>query len=255
MINHARTLLLNVAGERIDQVDVPGDVYIPSFNARDYGEPITTVQRILFGADPDYEGRIFRMDQYMRLLQSNEFQAYVFDLDPRVTYDLTKDAFAGVNYIVTGRGDSRLVLSGTWADAGVSGRVNTSWRILATGTNTVRTTNINDNVTSTETITDGTLYTLPGSTLKYSFTGLPLENGDRWDVFSKDRPQPDLSAILTQLKSLPRGTADFIFGSDKRQEPFRTFERLYKEHYALPYQLGGFLLGLIYRMEAIRNGA
>jgi hypothetical protein len=85
MINHARTLLLNVSnasyapGER-------GEEYVPTYSELVLPTYLRTARRIIFGTDPDRVFRNYRANELMRLLHQTEFSEFVYALDPRVTY-------------------------------------------------------------------------------------------------------------------------------------------------------------------------
>lgn len=87
MINHVRTLLMNQAGPRVPQAGIPFDVSIPTYTEVVLPPALERVHRALFGNSPDYAARAYWVHQYMALLHQSDFEAYVYDLDLRVTYN------------------------------------------------------------------------------------------------------------------------------------------------------------------------
>lgn len=91
MINHARTLLLNVNGTGVFQ-DVPGEEFIPA-NYRNVKLP-TSLQRAkaaLYGPSPDRYMGNYRTRELMQMLHSTELVDFVTAFDPRITYRFGSD--------------------------------------------------------------------------------------------------------------------------------------------------------------------
>lgn len=254
MINHARTLLLGVAGPHTEQLDIPGDIYIPSFTPVTVSSALQDVSSVLFGAKPDYEGRVYRVAQYLGILHSTEYAAYMFKDDARITYD--PNALTVIDegqYGATVVGDTPLTVSGTWDDSGITGRANTKWRVTAVTTTDILVENLSDKLAATYGQYD-TKY-LIGSPLVCAIGTQPMAAGQVWYIHYKARIKPDLGQVLVSLQNMPSDVLSAVFGPTVRVEPFRTFNNLFKQHYAAPYQLTGLLLGYIYRLEAIRTDA
>jgi hypothetical protein len=88
MINHARTLLLNVE-PRTYNIDLLGEEFIPAFSAIKLPSYIERAHRILFGTDPDKVFLNFRAYELLSLIHRTELAEFVYALDPRVTYATT----------------------------------------------------------------------------------------------------------------------------------------------------------------------
>lgn len=251
MINHARTLLLNVQGPHLENLGIPGDVYIPPFEPVALTSGLTSVRTILLGATPDYDGQVYRAAQYMGVLHSTEYAPYVYVNDSRITYDpdnltVMDDAL----FAVLVSGDSSLVVTGTWADAGLDGRSVTTWKVTALTTTTVRVTNMVSGISVV--YADNEVKILIGSDYRITFNTQPYTAGNQWYVTCRARPQPSLGSILATIRQLPVSVIDEVFG-DKSQEPNKTFANLYNKHYAFPYQMSGFLFAYIKKLEDIRT--
>jgi len=90
---------------------------------------------------------------------------------------------------------------------------------------------------------------LQGSGLSVRFRG---GNGSDWRLEMYGRPQRELGVINESLHQIGEDVLLGLFGAS-RPEPFKTFYNLFKDNYQMPYQLGGLLLAIPYRMEAL-NG-
>lgn len=96
MINHARTLLLNVE-PRTYNGDMLGEEFIPEFSAVRLPTYLERAHKIIFGTDPDKVFLNFRAYELLSLMHRTELAAFVYALDPRVTYSVTglSDFFIG----------------------------------------------------------------------------------------------------------------------------------------------------------------
>lgn len=262
MINHARTLLLNVKGSDTGLGGYPGDEFIPP----DF-EPIVLpgyLQRIreqLFGSVPDRVMLNYRARQYMGLLASTELQEFVTDLDPRITYDILPEDQLFESLFTPqiqklGSTVSDLFLVGKPGPPGQAGRTTHSWRIdVTSGTNVkvTRQTPVQQISIQEYTITEGlsSLIDLVGSGLQARFeSGV----GSEWLVSVVTRPEQQLGSVLANLEVVGQDNflALFGYGTPKAaQEPFKTFRNLINHHHELAYRLGAFLLAWIYQADAI----
>ena len=104
MINHARTLLLNVSPNTYN-ASMLGEEFIPEFTPVALPSYLQIARNILFGATPDKVFMNFRAYELLSLLHSTELEEFVTALDPRVTYSTTdtSDFFAPKNSIVLER--------------------------------------------------------------------------------------------------------------------------------------------------------
>jgi len=100
MINHARTLLLNIPPS-VNTLDVDGGEYMdPTYVPVAETTEVTRLRQRLFGFGLDAMGRNYRAAQYMSLLHADPMlSTYLVALDGRLTYD-------NRNWINTERGAS-----------------------------------------------------------------------------------------------------------------------------------------------------
>jgi hypothetical protein len=258
MINHARTLLLNVSGPHLPSATIPGDEYIPEFEAADLPSQLGLVYATLFGEDPDCRGRVYRAAEYMKIIHASGYDSYVYDLDPRITYSTKNESpivdgvadFRNTSHTAVVIGGREFGVTGTWADAGADGRLQHRWSITAVTATLVSITNMRTGVSYTTELT--AVKTLPGSDLRLTTTVTALTPGKDWTVTYNARPQPSLGVITASLRTLPANVLFAIFGV-ATQEPFATFNNLFTQAPYMPQQLAGFLLALIYRLDAARG--
>lgn len=104
MINHARTLLLNI-GSNTYNADLPGEEFIPAFEPLILPDYLTRAHKILFGATPDKVFLNFRARELLSLVHQTELAEFLYALDPRITYTSGKndDFFTPKNYTVVER--------------------------------------------------------------------------------------------------------------------------------------------------------
>jgi len=261
MINHARTLLINVHGGHgftgtVGEELVPAEyvpVALPSH--------ITSIRKILFGGTPDKEMLNYRARQYMALLHATELAEFVTDLDSRITYDLADEPYFDDNlfkpsYRQTAGATTQFAILGEILSPDSSGTMRLTWDIEVTGGATVHVQLRSPLRAADEayTLTSGLSNAIPlvGSTLQFKIGN---EVGAKWVVTSLTRPTMELGAIAEKLSTIGEPTMLELFGVGSQQgasEPFKTFRNLWYQHHELPYKLGGLLLAMIYQTDKLR---
>jgi hypothetical protein len=260
MINHARTLLLNRPGNTRPLPTFFGEELVPAeFRPVDLTGSLASLHQALFGTNPDDAGMNYRLWEYMRLLHSTDFVAYVTDLDSRFTYmherPIDLNAFGT---IVTPNNDIAEAATTSVVGAPNLGardnQLREHWEVEALTNNFVRSTR-----RSTQQTEDTELLFTDGLSNQAFMAGetefslrfqASLVGGERWDVVSLLEPQLDFAAVLADVVAIKGATLREVFQGG---EPFHTFKRLFEQHNLLPYQLSGLLLALIYRTEEIRT--
>jgi hypothetical protein len=89
MINHARTLLMNISPSRADYVDsgYEGYEYIPAaFLPIALPTYLQSIRKVLFGANGDGLFTGMRANELLSYIHDTELAEYVYKLDNRVTY-------------------------------------------------------------------------------------------------------------------------------------------------------------------------
>lgn len=86
MINHARTLLLNMPAKN-NRRSEPGYEYIePGFVPAQLPRALAAAHKIFFGANPDNYFANFRVRELLHYIHQTELEPYLYKFDPRVTY-------------------------------------------------------------------------------------------------------------------------------------------------------------------------
>lgn len=96
MINHARTLLLNISSQSYNG-DMLGEEYIPPFLPIALPTYLQLAHRLIFGSSPDKVFLNFRAYELLSIIHQTELAEFVTALDPRITYQVGnhKDFFRG----------------------------------------------------------------------------------------------------------------------------------------------------------------
>ena len=261
MLNNIRTILLNTNGKRQASSSIAGDEYIPPYTAVELPERLKVVDHILFGGKPDYEGRVYRITQYMKIMHGSGYEDHILTPDPRITYDphgVTGDPADGIatfensNYDRGGvAGGNDFTVLGTWDAGGADGRVVTTWKVAAvTSTSLLITNDQTKEFVAYDSL--GGTKVLPGSTLRLAVNTQPLTANKLWTVSYRSRPQPDIGNIVASLQAAPNAVKAEVFGTDTGVEPVRTYHHLFTKNPMLPQQLTGFLLAYARRLNLLR---
>jgi hypothetical protein len=252
MINHARTLLLNKPGVHLEDPGIPGDVYIPLFPGLDMSPALRWVYSILFGDQPDAKGLSYRMAQYMDILHSTEYGAYVTALDPRITY-VPSDTRFFLEFIAGAKPSSNVItVNGAWDNSGSNGRAEYQWSIRVTAVDSMDVKNLTTGETATYGLSD-TKYLPGGGELVFNISTQPLVPGSVFTINYLTRIQPDPGVVLATLKGMSKEARTSLFGENPA-EPFATFQNLMDSNPVFAYQMSGILLAFIYRQDLKLKG-
>jgi len=265
MINHARTLLLNIAG-RADFVNEVGEEIIPAtYLPTAINGAISRVRSVLFGANPDRAMLNYRSRQLLNLVHQYKLEQFVLDLDPRVTYSFDDDPFADrtlydAKVTQTVGNPRQLAYVGEAIAPDSGGVARMRWLITIESAGNVETRLLTPLLSQVQafTITGGVsqLIPLPGSTSSIRFQEPAV--GDRWELEILSRPQADLGTILATLDLVGDDAIADVFATTTpagQAEPIKTFRNLWNDHHELGMRLGALTLSLIYRTEALRKVA
>lgn len=120
MINHGRSLLLNIAGKDY-QPQYLGDEYIePTFVRLNLPSYLQTARRLIFGSRPERVFLNYRVRELLHTIHETELAEYLYALDPRVTYwpEPTPVFFNQRKYVrseqIAGPSGARLFFSGNF---------------------------------------------------------------------------------------------------------------------------------------------
>lgn len=258
MINHIRTLLLNIDGSRASDTAFPGEEFVPpDFKPVSLPQPLITVRNVLFGVNPDRAMMNYRLRQYMTLIHSTELEEFTTEFDKRVTYWPSSDETL-FNVTVTPIAQQvneparEFYFIGSVNDLFEPSKLLSRWKVEVTDASNVTIQTLTEPTATTVaayTLTDGLSSTiqLPGSPLKFRFQG---GVGSIWFVQSVAKPTLSLAEVVVHLENCNEINSSTFFG-DFSAEPYKTFYNLWNSHRELPYRLGGIILTLAYRTNEL----
>lgn len=256
MINHLRTLLLNVDGAGSPAADFPGEQYVPAdFRARPLAGPVMRAHRWLFGDGLDRAARNYRLQEYLTCVHACGLDRYVLSLDPRITYwpfgrTLFDRLAAGV--AVTPRGTTAaLYVQGGLAAAASEDRLFLRWQVDVLDAASARVLEVADATGQTRATVSAYATTaglggplpLPGSGLTVTFAPVP---GASWLIELLARPSRGLCQVVVGAETALAGDLPALLAGG---EPFATFRGLWTDSDQLPYRAAGLVLAVGYRIQ------
>lgn len=291
MINHARTLLLNMRPQNNHLQDA-GYEYIPSdFRPAALPQALAAVHRVLFGAKPDPYFLNLRGRELLTYIHQTELADYIYKLDPRVTYwppanaPFFEHAKPTVMAVQTAGLPLPLNLSGTFFASDAAGTTTKRYEITMTGTGEELYVGFRDidsvappTTTPIEDAVNPAVIALPETKLQfklnlqaavspydkrveladviiteqYASEPGPSANVARWSIIARANPKPAITTVLPILELLGEPLFLDLFGVAPA-EPYATFKNLWFDHPLSAYRLAGLVLAFIYRAEELRK--
>lgn len=257
MINHFRTLLMNVDGSVPLTEYLAEEVVDPGFKALDLPTPADQVRRVLFGADPDRHMLNYRCRQLLAMVHATPLLPYVTEFDARLTY-----AFAGRQLVepaawtpqvgwIAGTGDNTLTVLGEPEPPDDTGRLAHTFLVTvdSPGTATVERVSrpfskVDFGFAAAERIP------LPGSGCDCRLSSTASGQAFRVDV--RSRPRRDLGQLADAASRLGEPVYNYLFGITRTQ-PYLTFRELWTRKRELPLRLAALVCALVYRSEEART--
>lgn len=264
MINHARTLLLNI--DHMYANDGPGSEIIdPGFHPLALPPHLLNIRRVLFGAMPDYRMLDYRTRQLLTALHATEFAEYVTELDPRITYDLRDTSLffapdSSVELFNPGNNpNATATVIGKPPPPDHTGRSINAWTVTTGTTQCIVHRWGGDAATNDVTYTYGLSQQIPLHGVPNMFLQVSqVTSGTQtWTVNTFSRPRLGLADLHSLLKSLAGSTLLPLFyvgAPEGNEEPTKTFKNLWEDHPDVLYSLSGLLLAYIYQLEEVRCG-
>lgn len=259
MINHGRTLLMNIEGPVDPKPGNLLDAYIPKYKPVTFSAAVEALRSLIFGSAPDYEGRLQRVAQCMVVLHSTEFASHLLALDPRVTYpvksadSLAVSSRAAVDYAPVDY-PAQLVQGIGVDGTNFIGRARYAWEVTTLTEDTVRVTRTHDQYSVEQPVAFANRLSnpipLPGGShvLYIKSDSNSVETSKRWRVSAYYRVAPDLAQVLA---ALPGPGLSEIF-AEKQQEPVASYWNLFTEGREFHLRFSGVLLALIHLTERLR---
>ena len=261
MINHGRTLLLNKDGAFRPAPTFFLEEYVPEdFSSLGLPGYLVTIRNVLMGDGSDDAFENFRLWQFMKLIHSTEFEAYLTALDSRVTY-LTDRSIVEAKNTYTVSPSSvpaqgvQIFFVGDPSYSSAIPRLEKVWEVEVTSALEVKSVNLQDGSVQEVVvqINDGLTSLIPLAGEKEFSIRIqadPLPLGAKWLVQTFSTPRGDVLELLDPLSRLGNAVLFNLFDST---EPYKTFRELWEKHFQVHYRLAGIILAWIYRAEEVRR--
>lgn len=293
MINHARTLLLNIFAQSADK-QLAAYEYIPvEYRPLVLPQSLTTLRRVIFGALPDQRFLNLRTRELIGYIHQTELAEYVYKLDNRVTYwpEPTTNSFQfppGI-VITQTRGTPRSVAIGgefianngtgraqrqyTLGFAGVDEfpitleESNAHYLLIETDDRLLNELSADFQTLSAEAVNDLRVkenqlvrdviptITLPETEVRVKLAELPTDPATYDGRWYIKLTANPAPAITSLLPALELlGEPLFLeLFGVTDEEPYTTFKNVWFDHPLPAYRLAGLVLALIYRTEQVRR--
>lgn len=256
MINHARTLLLNVRSADAAVSDVAPYIS-PLFKPVAIPSEWESVRKILFGSNPDYDMLSYRASQLLPFIHTPTFLPYVTALDSRITYrmpptDVQIFPMVDVTPVSTDDGAILTVLD-TQTPPDDSGRMRWVFSVTVPGGNTIEVADLKTQSVQTiaASLTDSLSPAYPLGNSGHTFKINTLAATQRWLVTTKRPPVRD-PGVLLSLVNRNQGAIIDALGDLAEQEPYRSFVNYWTKQTDMPEMFGAVLMLLIYVTEHYR---
>lgn len=292
MINHARTLLLNIFAQSADK-QFAGYEYIPAeYRPIGLTQNLKTIRRVLFGSAPDQRFLNLRARELFSYVHQTPLAEYVYKLDKRVTY--WPEPFASDFQFPTGITISQI--SGPPRSAAIGGEflannsvgrtqrqytlgfvnvdevpialeeqreryllIETDDRILnelSSDLMSLGVAAINEQRTTDKQLITDTIptITLPETNIKVKLADLSSDPATYQGRWYIKMTANPPAAITTLLPSLELlGEPAFLeLFGLTDTEPYATFKNLWFDHPLPTYRLAGLVMAVVYRTEQVR---
>lgn len=262
MINHVRTLILNKDGDKRPDPSFFLEEYIdPAFRSIKTPVFLQRLNSILVGDNSDAAFANYRLWQYMKLLHSTEFVAYVLNLDPRVTYLEDRSVVPQQNSSSftpnpTAAG-VQLYFIGEVATASPAVKLYRSWELevlapLYLRSSSLQSSAFKDTVVTLANGMSSEILMAGQNSFGVRIVSDPLPVGGKWLIEAFAFPEGDITDLIAPLTSLLHGIGQDLFPN---VEPFKTFGELWNKHDILAYRFSGLLLAYAYQIEKVRLNA
>lgn len=262
MVNHVRTLLMNLDGSSPAPPWAVGEEPLdPGYRAVAVPAELAIVRQRLFGADPDRNMLNYRCHQLLGVVHATELGGWALAKDPRVTYLgrprpelFAADAFTPA---VEGRsGSPPLAVVGAAGEIDAHGRMWHQYLLRTAGSELVELLQQAPRPrleTLALSVTAGLSEPLPLGDSGYGVRLTHPAADQLWRIGFNIRPQWDLGQILAGLDVIGEPVLLGLFGVSP-DEPLKTFKNLFHDHAELPWRLGAAVLALAWQLDNVRTG-
>lgn len=255
MINHVRTLLLNV--ERTD-ADVLGEEQIdPDFKPLDLPSPMRKVRSILFGDDPDRYMLNYRSREILTIVHNTELESWITYFDNRITYF----PFRGFVFYDLPSYEQEYLKTGTNELARIgdieadesAGKLYYHWMIDTDSSQNVTVTQFQPTYrqkTSSYSVSGGRSepINLIGSGISVTFL---QTNNAKWSFTAIAKPRRNLGAIIYDIAAAINSGDEAEIFKGKDEEPVKTYYNVWTQHSSSPMRLAAIVLATTHQLTAL----
>jgi hypothetical protein len=260
MINHARTLLANVA---VGGLTNPLEEYISANFVPLAPEIIpgwlTSLRKVLFGSDPDRDYLMHRVRDLLAVVYSAGYQESLQENDKRITHSDGADNLAYPPQLqisqYVGATPSVPAILGGYDAADAGSRVSYRFKVI-----------VNPGGTAFQVLRivpkppgDGA-WNAAGTMVPLRGTGVsvtkhaPLIANDSWNLDISLQPRKALASIVAELEALGDvALAPLLVTGGGDVEPLKTYRLLWQQGKDNTRRLAGITLAVIWHMERIRR--
>jgi len=262
MINHARTLLGNLAPTFVDGQFYDEQFVPESFVPITLSTSLKKLREFLFGTRPDRSFVNARLREYLSIVNNSLYQDYLWNFDSRIVAldEQGENAWIadeGILVSTTAPSDSliQMVSSKKITEADYTGWMDFTYELTIVGENTievVRNTPVQLELSREIAYRNGVSewFQIDSSGLQVKL--LTQELGTNWKLSYRRRPQLSPGEITFAIAN-GIGAENFnsIFGLSNRIEPYKTFFNLFEDAETVRKVIG-IVLAYIYRAEELR---
>ena len=262
MLNHARTLLMNIDCPSPQGMAYPGDELIaPGYKQINLPTYIDTLRMYLYGSTPDRYMLNYRTRQLLACVHAGPLEEFALRFDPRITYDFKDQSLVGESLFtpqvirVSGASTDRLTVTGSPLAPDVLGKVHHAFEVDITDIDVLSVRRLYPPYSKVFLDfglgVDGISEKIPLQGTGYSFRVNTTNVGASWRVEILNRPQWSLGHIVSVLEKVGEPVMLQLFGV-RKEEPSQTFQNLWSDGKELPLRVGGLTLAVVYRSEERR---
>lgn len=265
MINHARTLLLNLDGSTSPGSTYPGEEFVPAgYRAVQIPNSLERVRSILLGISSDRALKNYRLRQLLNIVHSTSLGDYLIELDPRITYwpstdtTLLRSALYGPTAVLLDGSPSWALSVLNYESEKSDNKLYEQWRLQVLSSSSLKITretdSVNEQTTTSYSAGNGVSapITLPSSRLQVTISAgiLGAGNWPTWKLNVLSKPLFGLSDVYLTLKHNIESDVDSLFVD--ASEPYNTCRLLWSmEQGPIVYKLGAVLVALAYQLNKI----
>lgn len=270
MINHGRTLLLNIFAQSAGTRDAGYEYIPPAFRPLVIPSALRIVRGVLFGKQPDQRFLNLRARELLSYIHQTELAQYLYALDSRITYwpeqETTTFKYEPKVTVKQRTGpETPIAFSGDFVVGNAGGKAAREFlvqlaasaqenlHIAVTEVGAITTT-----YTQIPNLTNMPVITLPETQIKFRINNMPNvsapANGTQlatWSIALAANPPPAITTLMPTLELLGEPVFLELFGVEST-EPYATFKNVWFDHPLPAYKLAGLTLAFIYRLEEVR---